>query len=74
MILQFPSKVMPITLGKKGMEHPSNLMSLSYHTMPLLPYSDKTFPGYQPADTQEAWYEIQFFLLYHIPRKPAISI
>ena len=35
--------------SKEGIERLVNLISLSYSTMPLLPYSDEPFCGYQSA-------------------------
>lgn len=44
--------------SKEGIERLVNLISLSYSTMTLLPYSDETFSGYQSTSAQETRYEI----------------
>ncbi len=44
--------------SKEGIEQLVNLISLSYSAMPLLPYNDETFSGYQSASTQETRYKI----------------
>lgn len=44
--------------SKEGIERLVNLVSLSYSAMTLLPYSDKTFSGYQSASAQETRYKI----------------
>ena len=44
--------------SKEGIERLVNLVSLSYNAMPLLPYSDETFSGYQSASAQKTRCEI----------------
>lgn len=44
--------------SKEGIERLVNLISLSYSSITVLPYSDETFCGDQSASAQETRYEI----------------